>query len=201
MPFLASSGAVKLPMATTTVSAAIRPLSVMTACTRPPLVSIFCTVSPNRHCTPRAAQAAASALGELVAIADLVAGEIEGAGQRGFRARQGRLELHAAVGVDPLVEQPVPREKGGGALGAVQRFAGPVDLEHAAGGAVIGDSGFGADLLQGLQRMKRQMEVGLGVLAKSLRGAVAGEFDAPAQDMRYGAVAQEQRRILLGPAI
>ncbi len=114
-----------------------------------------------------------------------------------FVLGQGGLQLHATVGVDALVEQPVPGEKGGGALGAVQRLCGPVDLEHAAGGAVIGDRGFGADLLQGLQGMKRQMEVGLGVLSKSLRGAVAGEFDAPAQDMRYRAVAQEERGILL----
>src|SRR5579871_1960487 len=41
------------------------------------------------------------------------------------------------------------------------------------------------------------MEVRQGVGAEPLGRAVAGEIDAPADDMRYGAVAQEHGRILL----
>ena len=74
----------------------------------------------------------------------------------------------------PFVEQPVLREIVGRALRANQRFPGPVDLEHATGGAVIADSGFGADFLQGLEGMKRQVEVGFCVFQKWTFGAVRG---------------------------
>ena len=45
--------------------------------------------------------------------------------------------------------------------------------------------------------MKRQVEVGFRVFQKPLRCAVAGKFDAPAQHVRYGPVAQQQRCIFL----
>jgi len=92
-------------------------------------------------------------LRELVAIANLVAGEIQRTRQRRCRAPQGRLQLHAALSSHPLVQQSVAREKRGGALGAIQGLPGPIDLEHATRGAVVVDSGFGADFLQRFERM------------------------------------------------
>ena len=45
------------------------------------------------------------ALGELVAIPNLIAGEIERSRQRRFCILQGRFDVDAAVWTDPLVEQ------------------------------------------------------------------------------------------------
>ena len=83
-----------------------------------------------------------------------------------------------------------------GAPRGVERVLRAVDLDHAPGGAIVGDAGLGADLLQRLQRMERQDQVGAGIGAELLGRAIAGEFEAPAPHLRDRAVAQQQRRIL-----
>ncbi len=45
--------------------------------------------------------------------------------------------------------------------------------------------------------MQRQMQIGFGIGAKSLRRAVTGEIDPPAEHVGDGTVAQEERGILL----
>ena len=89
------------------------------------------------------------------------------------------------------------RQEVGRALRAVERFLRPVDLEHAARGAVIVDAGLGADLLQRPQRMQRQMRLAFA-FARNRSGVQLRANSMPQRHhVRYGAVAQKQRRIFL----
>ena len=124
-------------------------------------------------------------------------GEVETAGQRGAGFGQRRLTRHAARGVQPLEQQPMPGEELAAASRGVERIARTVDLEHAIGRAIVGDADLGPDLLQRAQRMQRQGEVGQRVGAEPLRRAVASERQPPPPHVRHGAVAEQQRRILL----
>ncbi len=113
---MASIGAVKLPSATTTVSAANLPFvgddaSDLAAAGLDPVDLL---AEAELHAVRCAG--CGQPLAELVGITDLVALEVERAGQGRLRLVERRLELDAAVRCDARVSEAVLRQEGTGAL-------------------------------------------------------------------------------------
>jgi hypothetical protein len=82
------------------------------------------------------------------------------------------------------------------AAGGSERLGIAVDLEHALGAEVIFDAGLFADLLQRLQAVESEAQIGGGVGHEARLSAVGEERGTPAQDMRKRLEPEQHWRVL-----
>ena len=139
---------------------------------------------------------AGQALGELVAVAGVVAAKVHAAGEPAADRRQRRLQRDAGPAIDDvdrLAELAIDRRLLG-RLGERRRIA--IDPQIAAVVAVVGDAALGRHHVELIAAVDGEPEHRLGIVPPALRCAVRQEAQAPADHPRQRPQAQQEGRLL-----
>ena len=139
------------------------------------------------------------ALREAVRVARLVARRVVAADQQRARGGERRFDFDAALGADRFTVAAEGAHCGGSLDGARELAAVGVDVQDAAFEMVVGEAvvrcEFGAQRLQALPAVERERDDVAHVGARAPGQAFAQEAQAPVEQRRVPARAEEQRRV------